>query len=69
MLKSIAPYRKAIVAAVVAGLTALYAALQDDMVTAAEWTFVAIATLGGGGTTYVVPNTPAPSTARHIDDL
>lgn len=56
MFDSIAPYRKAIVAAIVAGLTALYAALQDDVVTSSEWVYIAIAVFGSGGTTYAVPN-------------
>ena len=58
-MQNIAPYAKAIVAALVAGLTVLGTALTDDVVTTAEWVGVAIAVLGGGGLTYAVPNRTA----------
>ena len=53
------PYAKAIVGALVAGLTALGTALADDTVTGAEWVGVAVATLGALGIVYAVPNRPA----------
>lgn len=58
MFSKLKPYRKAIVAALVAGATALYAALADDHVTPGEWVMVLLALLGGGGVTYAVPNSP-----------
>lgn len=59
MLKS--PFLKAIVAAVVAGGTALVAALSDGAVTAQEVGGIVAALLAGGGFTYAAPNTPAPA--------
>jgi hypothetical protein len=60
VLKSMAPYAKAVAGAVVAGLTALLPAIQDgNGVSAAEWIVVAIAVLGGLGIVYAVPNRPA----------
>lgn len=50
-------YAKAFVAAAIAGLTALAAGLDNDVVTTAEWVTVAIATLGSFGITWAVPNT------------
>ncbi len=58
MISKLKPYRKAIVAALVAGLTALYAAMADDVITAGEWVMIVLALLGGGGVTYAVPNAP-----------
>ncbi len=59
-MNRIAPYRKALMGAAVAGLTALAAAFTDDHVTAAEWVTVAIAVLAGGAGVYAVPNRPKP---------
>ena len=53
------PYAKAIIGALVAGLTALGTALTDDTVTGAEWVAVAVATLTALGVVYAVPNRPA----------
>jgi hypothetical protein len=52
----IKPYMKAIVGALVAGLTALSTALIDNTVTGQEWIAVVIATLTGLGVVYAVPN-------------
>ncbi len=52
-------YAKSITAAAVAGLTALGTALTDGGVTPAEWTGVAIATLGALGAVYAIPNSEA----------
>lgn len=60
MFAKLKPYRKAVVAALIAGLTALYTALSDDVITASEWVVIALALLGGGGATWLVPNTPKP---------
>ena len=57
-----APYRKFVVAVVVAvliaSITALGAALQDNVISAQEWTTIILAALGAL-TVYVVPNEPS----------
>jgi hypothetical protein len=53
----IASYAKTIVAAIVAGATALAVALGDDTVSTTEFVTVALAVLGALGV-YVVPNAP-----------
>ena len=58
-MDKIKPYAKAIIGALVAGLTALGTALTDDSVTTAEWVAVAVATLTALGVVYAVPNRPA----------
>lgn len=50
-------YRKAIVAALIAGLGVLGTAVLDGTVTPVEWVAIATATLAGLGITYQVPNT------------
>jgi hypothetical protein len=52
------PIAKAIVGALLAGLTALGTALTDDIVTAAEWVGVAVATVGTYAGVWRVPNRP-----------
>lgn len=56
-------YAKTIVAAIVAGGTALTVALGDDTLTATEGITVALAILGAFGV-YVVPNAPKDSITR-----
>ena len=51
-----AEYAKAIVGAVVAGLTALAAAMDSSGVSAAEWVGVAVTTLATFGTVFATPN-------------
>lgn len=59
----LAPYRKAIAAAIssgiLGGIAALVTALGDGKMTAQEWGIVALsvvgAALGGGGVTYAAP--------------
>lgn len=51
-------YLKAIVGAVVAGLTALQAALDDGGITAQEGVTAAIAALVALGAVWIVPNSP-----------
>ena len=58
-MKLIAPYAKAILGAVLAGLGALYA-VSADGITAQEWIGVVITTLATLGGVYAVPNKPAP---------
>lgn len=55
-MNKIAPYLKAITGAIVAGLTALGAALSDNEVTAGEWVTVAIAFFAGLGLVWAIPN-------------
>lgn len=55
-------YLKAIVASLVAGLTALLTALDDDSVTAQEWVTAGIAALVALGAVYAVPNTTPKET-------
>lgn len=62
---SVKPYMKAIVGALVAGLTALGTAMTDDAVSTAEWVGVAVATLGALGVIYATPNTD-PSTSDEM---
>lgn len=68
MFDKLMQYRKAIVAALIAGLTALYAAMSDDVITAGEWVMIALAVLGGGGATWAIPNAPKQPTVNIRDD-
>jgi EamA domain-containing membrane protein RarD len=54
----ISQYAKAVVGALVAGLTALGTALLDEAVTPAEWVAVAVAALTALGVVWAVPNAP-----------
>jgi hypothetical protein len=51
-------YAKFLVAAAIAGLTALASALTDDHVTNGEWVVIGLAALGALGV-YFVPNKPS----------
>lgn len=51
-------YFKAIVAALVAGATAVTTAAQDSVITGEEWTTSGIAVLAALGATWAVPNKP-----------
>lgn len=55
----IAPYAKAVTAALVAGLGALATALDDSAVSAQEGVTVAIALLVALGAVWAVPNRPS----------
>lgn len=50
-------YAKAILAVVGAGVVALQAALEDDVLLANEWTTIAIAVITAVGV-YLIPNRP-----------
>jgi hypothetical protein len=52
-------YAKALVAAVLAGLTAIGTGLTDDVLTQAEWVAAAIAFVGAGGAVWGIPNAQA----------
>ncbi len=53
-------YLKSIVAVVIAGLTALQAAISDSVVTQNEWVIIALAVVGAIGV-FAVPNTANPN--------
>lgn len=55
-MKGLAQYTKAIVAAVVAGLSALQVAQADNVVTQNEWVTIAVAFVTGLGVVWGVPN-------------
>ncbi len=61
---------KAILAAVLAGLTALVTDLQgrDDVLTLRDWVIIIVAALVAGGGTWLVPPGPGITTprARHV---
>lgn len=63
-MKNVAPYLKALVAALVAGLSSLSAFLVNDTalgdITAGQWVAVAIAFLVALGAVFAVPNAPQP---------
>ncbi len=49
---------KAVVGALVAGLTAIGTGLTDNVLTPAEWVAAAVAALAALGIVYAVPNKP-----------
>lgn len=57
-LEKVAPYAKAIIAAVVAFLTAIATALDSGGIDAQEWITAVIALIVGFGAVFRVPNTP-----------
>ena len=61
-MSKLAPYAKSIAAGLAGGLTTLYTALADSVVSNQEWVGVGLGVLAGLGITYIVPNrsnTPA----------
>ena len=52
----IAPYGKALIGAVVAGLNVAYQALDNDTISGQEWIAIAIAVLTTGGVVFSIPN-------------
>lgn len=64
-MKNIAPYLKAVVAALVAGLSSLGAFLINDTslgdITAGQWVAVAISFLVALGAVFAVPNQVPPA--------
>jgi hypothetical protein len=66
-MNRIAPYAKALVAAVVAGLGSLYQALDGDQsITVQEWIAVAMTTLTALGVVFAIPNKDPE--AEHQDE-
>lgn len=61
-----APYAKAIIGALVAGLASLQQALDDGVLSAQEWTGVTIATLSGLALIWAIPNKDPE--AEHQDE-
>lgn len=66
LLEAIAPYRKAIAAALVAALTTA-ATLVDGGLTVAEILTIAAAAVAAGGGVYAVPNAPRARQPRHAE--
>ena len=60
MMGALAPYAKAVTAAVVAGLSAAAAALDDETISTQEWVTIAIAFFVALGAVWAVPNKPLP---------
>ncbi len=61
MFAKLKPYRKAILAALGAGLAMFLKADADDVITRAELIEMALMMLGSGGITWAVPNAPLPA--------
>ena len=59
-MSKLAPYRKAIVAAASAFVTALFAAYLDGTISPVEWIGIASAVLAVTAGVYAVPNAPLP---------
>ncbi|WP_294567641.1 hypothetical protein [uncultured Arthrobacter sp.] len=56
-MNKVAPYAKALIGALVAGLSSLYQALDhDQLVTAQEWVAVVMSTLVGLAAVFALPN-------------
>lgn len=55
-MTKIAPYAKALIGALIAGLASLQQGLDNGAVSAQEWTGVAIATLSGLALVWAIPN-------------
>lgn len=66
-MKKIAPYAKAVTAAVIAGLTALVTALDDGSVTAQEGVIIVIALLTALGAVWAIPNAEPVSGNDDLD--
>lgn len=58
-MSRVAPYAKALVAALVAGLTAIATGLEDSSLNTQEVVYAAIAFLVGLGAVFAVPNKSA----------
>lgn len=55
-MSRVAPYAKALVAALVAGLTAVATGLDSSGLSAQEWIYAVVAFLVGLGAVFAVPN-------------
>lgn len=65
-MSKFAPYLKAIVAAIVAGLGSAQQALDDNAITGSEWIGIASITLTGLAVVFAVPNKDPE--AEHQDE-
>lgn len=52
-------YAKAIVGAIIAGLSAIVTALDDDTITSQEWAIAGVALLTALGVVWAIPNSDA----------
>jgi hypothetical protein len=57
-MNRIAPYYKAVTAALVTFLTAIATALDSNGISSQEWITAVIALLIGGGAVFTIPNIP-----------
>jgi len=57
-LNKVAPYAKAIIAAIIALLSSLITALDSGGISAQEWLTAVIALLVAGGAVFSIPNKP-----------
>lgn len=65
----LATARKSVMAGVSAGLAAAAVALQDGVITTAEWVTIGVAALAGAGITYQVPNAIPTAEAAEVEVL
>jgi hypothetical protein len=63
---NVAPYAKAVVGFLLAGLGAVWVALDDGQVTTQEWVGVAVAALATLGGVWAVPNAPRVPTSIRV---
>lgn len=61
-------YAKAVVGAILAGLSALAPTIADGQITATDWVLAAIATFSAFGMIWAVPNAPAKPYAPPTSD-
>lgn len=66
-MKKIAPYAKAVTGAVVAGLTALVTALDDETITNQELAIIAVAFFVALGAVWAIPNAEPVSGNDDLD--
>ena len=59
----VAPYYKAVAAALMAFLTAIGTSLDDGTLTAQDWVGAVIALVAGLGVVFAIPNKPGPPDA------
>ena len=63
-MNTLTPYAKALIGALIAGLTAIGTALTDGGVSPAEWVAAAVAFLVALGGVYAIPNAEPTVTKR-----
>ena len=65
-MSNLGKYTKAIVGAIIAGLSALQVAQADNVITQQEWITVAVAFVTALGVVWGVPNKPDSQTAQTL---